>query len=524
MKKTPPVVLAILDGWGIGPKDKNINSIEAAKTPFYDDLVKNHPFTQLGATGSDVGLEEGQMSGSETGHLNIGAGRIITQDVKIILESINTGQFFHNPVIFNGLRHAKTHKSDIHLVGLMGHHDSQHAHPDIVFAMLLFFKKMCFTGNVYLHLFTDGRDTGPKEAINIWKDEWKMMLDKAEGAQVATMCGRFYGMDRVKNWDRLQKAYDLMVETRGDRFTKVEEAIEANYEKGNTDEYLEPALLVKKDGRPVGQIKENDSVIFFNFRSDRARQLVKFFSGNGEVKRKDRDFPQDHQHPKNLFCIGMTDFGPDLDLQTAFSSQPVTATLPMALRDKKQLYIAEKEKFAQVTYFINGGYADAIVGEERIMIESPKVRSYAQCPEMAAEQVTDVIVKNINYDIFDVTIANFANTDMVAHTGDFKATVKAVEFVDKQLIEIWNALKKKKGTLIVTADHGNADVMVDLKTGLTFNFHTKNPVPFGIVSEDKDLKKAKLEEGGVLGNIAPTVLDVLRVDKPEEMEKLSLIK
>lgn len=515
--KKKPLLFAILDGWGVGPKDKSINAIAAAKTPFFDEVIKDYPYTQLGATGVDVGLEENQMSGSESGHLNIGAGRVVEQDVRIILEAISNGSFFKNPVFLGAINHAKRFNSKVHFAGLLGDKDSPHAHPDILLALIVLFKKNNLEDRTFLHLFTDGRDSFPRSALEHWS-HWKNLLEKDSAAKCATLCGRFYAMDRTKKWDRLMKAYDAMVYGKGEKYSSVEEAVNANYKKDNTDEYLEPSILVE-NGQPVAKIEDNDVVIFFNFRSDRARQFSKFFVGT-ETK-KEKDFPE-FPHLKNLFFVAMTDFGPDLQLQTAFPSDPITSTLPVALSEIKQLYISETEKFAHITYFINGGYSAAIAGEDRIMVDSPDVKSYAEEPEMSAKHVTDTIEKNLKYDVYDFIAVNYANADMVGHTGDFAATIKAVECVDSQLLRLHKALKKKDGTLVISADHGNADVMVDKKAGRLFTFHTKNPVPFCVVSKNAK-RRLSLESGGVLGNITPTILDLLEISQPKEMEKDSLI-
>ena len=512
-----PLVLAILDGWGIGPKDRKTNAIHAARTKFFDHAMKNYPSTQLKASGKAVGLEEDQMSGSETGHLNIGAGRMVIQDVRLILEAIDNGSFFHNPVFLGTIEHARKHESNIHLVGLLGNEDSPHAHPDILLALLILLKKHQFEGKVFLHLFTDGRDSFPRSAKDHWR-KWKKMVVEKKMCQLASVSGRFYGMDRSKNWDRLMKAYDAIVAGKGEKYTKLEEVLDANYKKNRTDEYIKPAVLIK-GGKPVGTVKDGDGVIFFNFRSDRARQFSKLFVGTNT--KKENGFPK-IKPLKNLSFVAMTNFGPDLNLKTAYPSNPLSSTLPAVLKDKKQLYIAETEKFAHVTYFINGGYSEAIGGEDRVMIASPKVRSYADQPQMSAIDVADVITKSLLYGVYEIIVVNFANADMVGHTGDFNATKKAVQVVDKQLIKIYKEIRKRDGILLITADHGNADVMVDKGSGRPFTFHTKNPVPLVLISDRKQHKNIKLMEGS-LSNIAPTILELTQTNQPEEMLADSLI-
>ena len=513
-----PVVLAILDGWGVGPKDRKINAIEAARIPFFKEICERFPYVELDATGEAVGLERNQMSGSEAGHLNIGAGRVVKQDVRIILEDLGSGRFFHNPVFSSSIIQAKKNNSDIHLMGLMGNNDSPHSHPDVFLAILTLLKNYNLSNNVYIHLFTDGRDSFPKSALEHWQ-KWKKIMDETGIGELATVTGRFYAMDRSKNWDRLLKAFELMTLGKGDKFNSIEDVVEFNYKKGNTDEYIEPAII-SKNGQPTALIKNNDVVIFFNLRSDRARQFTKFFVGTHAEREK--NFPQ-IDHFEKVDFIAMTNFGPDLNLKTVYPTEPIKGTLPFILSDKKQLYISETEKFAHVTYFLNGGYSEPIGGEDRVMIASPVIRSYADKPEMSAEEIAKVITKNIRSEVYDFIAVNFPNTDMVGHTGNFEATVKAAEAVDEKIKIIYDELKKKNGILIVTADHGNADVMLDQESGRLFTFHTKNPVPFVIVGEDEDIKNIRLKKEGRLANVAPTILNLMNVYKPEEMTSESLI-
>ncbi len=517
-KNKSPIVLAILDGWGIGPKDKKINAIECARTPFYDSVAKGPRFCRLEASGESVGLEKNQMSGSESGHLNIGAGRIVKQDVRYILEDIDGGGFFRNPVFLSTINGIRRTKSNIHLMGLMGNSDSPHSHPDIFLALLVLLKRQKFEGRVFIHLFTDGRDSYPESALEHWK-KWKNMIDSVGIGQVASICGRFYAMDRVKNWDRLLKAYLLLTNSEGIRFESVQEAIKNAYRKNITDEYIEPSVIVK-NGKPIARIQQGDGVFFFNLRSDRARQFSKLFVGTKNVR--ENHFPK-LSEINNISFVAMTNFGPDLNLKTAYHSNPVINTLPLALQNFKQLYIAETEKFAHITYFINGGYSEAIDGEDRIQIKSPNLRSYAEKPEMSALEISQVVSKSIKYGVYDFIAINFANADMVGHTGDFGATVKAVEAVDKILKELHKELAKRDGALIVVADHGNADVMVDKKSKRIFTFHTKNPVPFAISSQNKKFKSIKFADMGILANITPTILDLMDVPKPKEMTEDSLI-
>jgi 2,3-bisphosphoglycerate-independent phosphoglycerate mutase len=530
--KKSPTVLIILDGYGIAPPS-NGNAITLAKKPNIDRLFGVYPSTTLCATGTCVGLEDHKMSGSEAGHMNIGAGRIIKQDSKYISDSIKDGSFFMNPAIIGAVKHVKKNArldsqesivdarqgGNFHVMGLMGNADSPHSNPEHFRAILKLAKKNNVT-EVYCHLFTDGRDSYPKSALEHLKYFRKIMAEEGIG-KIATLSGRFYAMDRAKNWKRLTLAYDSMVFKRGEEANSAEEAIAKAYENNLTDEYLLPTVICEQ-GQPVAQIKGNDSVIFFNFRSDRARQFSKLFIANDEKSILSDDMPIIDKL-KNLYFVALTDFGPGLDEHTAFPEHTIPATLPMVLGQfKKQLYIAETEKFAHVTYFLNGGYADPVDGEDRVMIASKKVDSYATVPEMSAAEITSYVVEKINNDEYDFITINYANADMVGHTGDLRATVKAVEVLDEQVGILTTTVLALDGNLIITADHGNADDMIDFNSDQPNTYHTKNPVPFLLVSEK--FKQSKLRDGGVLGNIVPTILDILEIEKPKLMSKTSLLE
>jgi len=509
-----PTVLVILDGWGIAPPSRG-NAITLAKTPTLDKLYELYPSTTLGATGQDVGLEDHKMSGSETGHMNIGAGRVVPQDSFYITESIKDGSFFINPVLVGAVNHVKKSGGNLHVMGLMGNSDSPHSDPEHFKAILKLAKNNGLE-EVYCHLFTDGRDSYPKSALDHLK-HFREIIAKIGIGKIATLSGRFYAMDRAKNWRRLTRAYDTIVFSRGETALSPEEAIEKNYEKTQTDEYLNPTVILS-NGKPVAKLQKNDAVIFFNFRSDRARQFTKLFVANNKRMIVKDNMPV-LDKIKNLYFVAMTGFGPDLDIHTAFPEHNISATLPMILGNLSQLYIAESEKYAHVTYFLNGGYAEPVDGEKRMMINSPVVDSYAKIPKMSAEALTQHVISYIKNDTYDFIALNYANADMVGHTGDLKATVKAVEFIDCQLALLCREVLKKKGNIIITADHGNADDMLDFKTDQPNTFHSKNPVPFLVVGEK--FKDKKLQKG-VLGNIAPTILDILTIEKPPSMSKNSL--
>ncbi len=514
MKK--PTVLVILDGWGMAPPSKS-NAITLAKTPVLDWIYSTYPSTILGATGVDVGLEPNKMSGSESGHMNIGAGRIVPQDSLRITKSIEDKSFFMNPALLGSCKHTKELGGKFHVMGLMGNSDSPHSDPEH-FRSVLRLARENGVSEVFCHLFTDGRDSYPQSAKEHLAHFQKIMEEEKIG-KIASLSGRFYAMDRTKNWERNVRVYDALVFGRAETAQSPEEAIEKNYKRGLSDEYLFPTVIIE-DGKPTAKISQNDSVVFYNFRSDRARQLTKFFMANNKKSVLKDNMPIVDKI-KNLYFVAMTDFGPDLDVHTAFVFSSLEATLPMALHNLKQLYTSEAEKFAHVTYFLNGGYADPVGGEERIMVASPRVKSYAEVPRMSAGIITKNVLQYVKRDIYDFITINFANADMVGHTGNLKATVKAVEFLDKQIGKLYKKINAKGGNLIVTADHGNADDMIDFETNQPNTFHTKNPVPFILINDR--FKRKKMRENGVLGNIAPTVLEVMEIDKPEAMVEKSLL-
>lgn len=511
MKK--PTVLLILDGWGVAPDSKG-NAITLARTSYYTKLLEKYPNTLLNTAGRSVGLEENQMSGSETGHMNLGAGRIVEQEVTRISDSINTGYFFNKPAFLSVIDHIKKNKSNLHLMGLMSSSDSPHSHPDHLVALLIFAKKHGVK-DVFLHLFTDGRDAPPRSA-RVYLEELKKTIHKVGVGRIASISGRFYAMDRVKNWPRLLKAYNAMVLAEGEIALSPEQAIEKAYNNNLSDEFITPTVIADRNRKPVARIKDNDGVIFFNLRSDRARQLTKLFLLKDVKGFSEFVFPLN-----NIFFVGMTDFGPDLPgYHSAFGSVDIEKTLPWILGDSKQLYIAESEKYSHITYFFNGGFAEPVRGEHRVMIESPKVSTYDLKPEMSVEQITQVVLDNIRYNVYDFYGVNFANADMVGHTGNLKAAITSVQTIDRLLKDIARCVLKKDGNIFITADHGNAEEMINLRTGEKNTSHTKNPVPFILI---KDKAKYTLRSDGVLGNVAPTILEVLHDEKPKEMSCESLI-
>lgn len=513
-----PTVLVILDGWGMASNSLD-NAIAQAKTPNFDYFFREYPATTLKASGTSVGLDDNQVSGSETGHMNIGAGRIILQDSHYISESIQNGSFFDNPVLVEAARHAKNFQGKFHVMGLMSDSDSPHSNPEHFRALLRMAKRHGIT-EVYCHLFTDGRDSYPRSALDHLRHFRGIMQEERIG-KIATIGGRFFAMDRSKNWKRMAVSFDTIVFARGEKSFSAEEVIRSAYKNNLTDEYIVPTVIFTQDNLPVAKLEKNDTLIFFNYRSDRARQFSKLFAADNPKRILEDDMPVIDQVP-NLYFVAMTDFGPDLNIHTAFPGHTLKGTLPMALKNFRQLYIAEREKYAHVTYFINGGYADSVAGEERVMVESVKTDSYVRFPEMSAREITKRVVDCLDKNSYDFVVVNFANADMVGHTGDMAATKKAVECVDECMGRIADVVLLKNGTLAITADHGNADHMFDGQKDDANTFHTKNPVPFILVS--REYKGAALKSDGALGNIAPTILEVMGVAKPQEMTCESLIK
>ncbi|MDP2736860.1 MAG: 2,3-bisphosphoglycerate-independent phosphoglycerate mutase [bacterium] len=517
VKNILPIILVILDGWGIASPSKG-NAITLSKTPTMNGLIKKYPNTNIYAHGKYVGLPPLQSGNSEAGHMNIGAGRVIEQDVVKISKSINDGTFFKNASFVEAIRQVQKNKSKLHLMGMISNGMSAHSDPDHLLALLTFLQKNQIK-EVYLHLFTDGRDSPKYASLKLIVDIQKAFKN---GEAIATVMGRFYAMDRKKTWERTQKAYDALVNGIGKKAVSAQSAITESYNRGESDEYVEP-YIINKNGKPLPRIASGDSVIFFNLRSDRARQLAKVFVQKDFCKLNTSCFDR-KKFLKNLLFVAMTDFGPDLEsILTAFPSADLKFTLPIVLANMTQLYIAETEKYAHVTYFFNGGYADPIDGEARQVIPSPDVKSYDATPAMSSNKLTKEILNNLAKRKYDFTVLNYAAPDMVAHTGNLAAGVECCHEVDKYLGEIIKAYLRVGGTVLVTADHGNIEEMINLKTGEIDTEHSTNQVPFIVINKSMG-NKVKLRSGGVLGDIAPTILELLGMDKPKEMTGKSLIK
>lgn len=503
MKK--PLILMILDGFGIAPE--NGNAIKAAKKPNIDKLFAENPLTQIGASGMDVGLPDGQMGNSEVGHTNIGAGRIVYQELTRITKTINEDKLKDNEAIVSAMDKALENGTALHLMGLLSD-GGVHSHNTHLYGILELAKKKGLE-KVYIHAFLDGRDVPPSSAA----DFVQACVDKTEEigvGKIATVMGRYYAMDRDNRWERVEKAYAAMVYGEGVEAECPVCAVRNSYKENVTDEFVVPSVV--KGG---ATIQPNDSVIFFNFRPDRAREITRTlvdpdFDG---FERKKGFFPV------NFVC--MTQYDATMpNVNVAFKPQVLTNTLGEYISDKgmAQLRIAETEKYAHVTFFFNGGVEKQYPGEDRILVKSPSVATYDLQPEMSAYEVTDKLVPAIKSGKYDMIILNFANCDMVGHTGVFEAAVKAVEAVDECVGKVVDAIKEMGGVALITADHGNADKMVD-EDGEPFTAHTTNPVPFCVIGYDCELK-----DGGRLADIAPTMLQILGLPQPEEMDGTSLIK
>ncbi len=512
--KNKPVCLIIMDGYGIN-NSTNGNAIKIANAGVIENYIKTYPSTLLGASGMSVGLPDGQMGNSEVGHLNMGAGRIVYQDLTRITKEIQDGTFFDNAELNFAIDTANQNGKKLHLYGLLSN-GGVHSHVTHLYALLKMCKQKGFS-NVFVHCFLDGRDVAPTSGASFVNDLQNYINEIGVGT-IASVCGRYYVMDRDSRWDRVEKAYDMLTVGTQNTATNAVDAVNESYKNGVTDEFVLPTSIVK-NGKPVALIEDGDSVVFFNFRPDRAREItramtVKEFDG---FNRKSGYL--------SLNYVGFTKYDETFkNVKIAFEKISLNNTLGKFLSDKgyTQLRIAETEKYAHVTFFFNGGVEAPEKNEERDLIPSPKVATYDLQPEMSAYLVTDKVLEEINADKFDVIILNFANCDMVGHTGVLDAAVKAVKTVEECVKKITDCIVKKGGSVLITADHGNADKMFEDEDGLKpFTAHTTNQVPFILISQN--FKNCKLKDGGVLADIAPTLLEVLGETQPSEMTGKSLI-
>lgn len=516
IKRPRPVVLCVLDGWGVNP-DKVGNAIAAASTPNLDRYRIEFPFTTLRAAGEAVGLPEGQMGNSEVGHLNLGAGRVVYQEITRIGKSIRAGDFFKNKTFIEAMQSAKEKGTALHLMGLLSD-GGVHSLETHLFALLDMAKSQGLE-RVYVHAFLDGRDVPPQSALTYFKQLEEKMAQVGLG-RVATVMGRYYAMDRDNRWERVKRAYDVMVHSAGEHAYTPEQAVRQSYDAGVVDEFVEPTVIIDKaTGSPVAGIKDGDSLIFYNFRSDRGREITRAFI-NKDFTGFDRGV-----HPPDVFYVCMTQYDVTFNVAVAFPPQELKNILAdiLADHDMKQLHTAETEKYAHVTFFFNGGVETPKPGEDRVLVPSPKVATYDLKPEMSAQEVTDVVVNAIQSDKYDFIVVNFANCDMVGHTGVFEAAVKAAEVVDSSIGRIVEMARTKGGAVFITADHGNADKMIDFVHHQPFTAHTTNKVPFYAIIDNHFKLKLKPEGEGILADVAPTILDVMHIPKPQEMTGTSLI-
>lgn len=504
-------MLLILDGFGINDNQACVNAIKMAEKPNLDRLFAQYPNTIINASGLSVGLPEGQMGNSEVGHLNIGSGRIVYQDLTRITKSIEDGDFFENPVLLAAVNHAKKHNSTLHLMGLLSD-GGVHSHISHLFA-LIELAKMKGLKKVYVHAFLDGRDVPPDNAEEYITELENFMNQEGLG-KIVSISGRYYSMDRDRRYERTQMAYDAITCGKAPKISTASEAMKRSYAEGITDEFVKP-VLIENNPDVDALVKNNDSIIFFNFRPDRARQLTRAIV-DPNFNGFDRSC-----HPEGIYFVCMTEYDSEMpNVHVAYGPDFLTNTFGeyISKLGYTQLRIAETEKYAHVTFFFNGGVEAPNPNEDRVLIPSPKVPTYDLQPEMSAQGVTDKVIELILAKKYDFIILNFANPDMVGHTGNIPAVVRAIEFLDGCVAKIVTALQETGGQLILTADHGNADCMKN-PDGTVVTAHSSNPVPFLVIAHDN----VKLKEGGILADVIPTLLDLAGIAKPREMTGHSLL-
>jgi 2,3-bisphosphoglycerate-independent phosphoglycerate mutase len=519
-----PLVLTILDGWGYRAETAN-NAIALAKKPTYDKLLREYPNTLIQASDHFVGLPDGQMGNSEVGHLNIGAGRIVQMDITRIDAAIASGEFVKNPAIVKAMQQAREGGRQLHLFGLCSD-GGVHSQLEHLYALLRTAREYGLT-RVFVHAFMDGRDTAPTGGAGYIAQLEQKMREYGVG-KVASVSGRYYAMDRDKRWERERKAFDAMVPAKaeGGAYPNAVARLTESYNNGVTDEFIIPFVVVDAAGKPVAQIRDEDVCINFNFRADRAREITRVLARESGLKDGGRNIegwealdqviPRS-EVPKNLYYLCMTQYDKLYELPLIMPPESLDNILAnvLAKHQLRNLRVAETEKFAHVTYFFNGGIETPFAGEERVLIPSLKVATYDLAPEMKAEAIGDAIVKAINDSTFDLIVSNFANADMVGHSGMLEPTIKAIEAIDAQLSRIYKAIREKNGSWLITADHGNAEQMVDLVTGAPHTAHTTNPVPLIYVAEEAN--HYRLRPDGSLRDISPTLLAILNLDEPKQM-------
>lgn len=537
-----PVVLIILDGWGLAPPGPG-NAVSLAKTPNFDSYFSAFPHTQLTASGQAVGLPKGEKGNSETGHLNLGAGKIVYQDLPRIDMAIADGSFFKIEAFLKAIEHVKKNNSNFHLMGLLGE-GGVHSSIEHLFALLRFCKEQKIE-NVFLHLFSDGRDSPPNSSP-VYIDQVNEKIKEIGVGRIATLVGRYYAMDRDNHWERTEKAYRALTEGLGNKFEDPKEGILNSYKNQKTDEFIESIIVVDKDGRVLPRISPHDTVIFFNFRIDRPRQLTKafvtedferlvgqkiafdpytekYYKKTYVEQRIASIFPRGPKIP-NLFFVTMTEYEKDLPVAVAFPPKPVSLPLGRILSHNglRQLRITETEKERFITYYFNGQRERPFPGEDWVVIPSPPVPTYDKKPEMSAREITKTFLEKISQRLYDFILVNFANPDMVGHTGVLGAGIKACEVIDECLGEVVNAVKTIGGIVIISADHGNVEEMINLQTGQVDTEHSSNPVPFIVVGK-QFLGKRMLLQTGILADVTPTILSLLGFHQPDEMSGRSLL-
>lgn len=511
MSKTDLAALIILDGFGLREEQYG-NAVKQANTPNFDRYWDKYPHAELTASGEAVGLPDGQMGNSEVGHLNIGAGRIVYQSLTRINRSIELGEFHQDETILRAMKQAKEKNRAVHLLGLLSD-GGVHSHIKHLFALLEVAKQLEIE-KVYMHLFLDGRDVGPKTALNYIEQVEEKRTELGIG-EIATISGRYYAMDRDRRWDRVQKAYDAIVYGKGPKYDSATGIVEHAYEQNITDEFVIPSVVMDDGEKPIGTVSDGDTVIFYNFRPDRAIQLSQAFT----MENFD-SFDLGEKKLSNIHFVMFTDYSDTVSGEVVYKDVDISNTVGEVLsrHGLKQLRIAETEKYPHVTFFMSGGREETFQGEKRILIDSPKVATYDLKPEMSAYEIADALIHELHTDRPNAIILNFANPDMVGHSGDLEATIKAVEAVDECLGKVVDEIINLGGKVIITADHGNADVMLT-EDGKPMTAHTTNPVPVIVTDEE-----VKLRSGGILADLAPTLLDLLEIEKPEAMTGSTLIK
>ncbi len=535
--RSGPVMLIVMDGWGIR-EEKDHNAVLQASTPHFDRLTSEYPFTSISTSGTDVGLPKGTMGNSEVGHLNIGAGRVVWQSLMRINNAIADLSFFSNPALLSAIEHAKKHNSTLHLFGLISG-AVVHSCEEHYSALIRMARQHGLTGDrVVLHLFTDGRDTSPHSGAK-WMESLQKKLDYYDTGVVGTVIGRYYAMDRDKRWGRVKLAYDAMINARSEftarsageaianAYARAEKHPEDSEYPAENDEFIRPTVIVDENGKPLGPIKDGDAVISFNHRSDRPREIIRtLIEDDKSFEENTRNDPQPgfvRENRPDVHLVTLTDYRAGFDAPIAFNSESLKGTLGEAVSQAglKQFHSAETEKYPHVTFFFNGGREEPFTGEDRYMANSPMVATYDMQPEMSASEVTEHVRKAIQSGTYDLIIVNFANGDMVGHTGSLEAAIKAVETVDGSIGVLTDAILEMNGDALITADHGNCEQMWDEASNGPHTAHTTNPVPCFLVS--RRCKERSLREGGRLADLAPTLLQLLEVKQPKEMDGTSLI-